>query len=120
MADRCGTRAASSEIRFASYRFRQYIGPSETEAWLGVASASLRMRPNDWSGYTLQELLAQCESGAGVLPKDYTYLFVAGLFNEFYPGYLREAVEHFNQRGVRASLASTCLIKWVNQFRVRI
>jgi hypothetical protein len=31
----------------------------------------------------------------------FAYLFVAGLFNEFYPGYLRETVAHFTAAGVR-------------------
>jgi hypothetical protein len=48
----------------------------------------------------VQELLELTKGGTSVLPLDYTYLFVAGLFNEFYPGYLREAVEHFNTLGV--------------------
>jgi len=80
------------------------IGKITSEEHIGWLEASTKDTCIDETPL-FSELLEQCENGTSVLPKGYTYLFVAGLFNEFYPGYLREAVEHFNEMGAVALLS---------------
>ena len=48
-----------------------------------------------------QRRLGETQAADKVIDTEYAYLFVAGLFNEFYPGYLRETVAHFSAAGVR-------------------
>jgi hypothetical protein len=50
-----------------------------------------------------QRRLEATQAADKAIDTQYAYLFVAGLFNEFYPGYLRETVTHFSAAGVRSS-----------------
>jgi len=52
-----------------------------------------------------QAKLQKLQAGSKLVTDEYAYLFVPGLFNEFYPGYLREAVTYFDQCGALAVLS---------------